>query len=86
VRSAHVLIILFACERVTLKYGVYFSVQEPFLPLPESLLVVTFKGFHKSGFPELLIVKRASDSVNCSENIRGYSNFLQSEGCNIALT
>jgi len=39
------------------------------------------------GFPELHIVKRASDSVNCSENIRSYSNFFfKSEGCNIALT
>jgi len=46
--SAHVLIILIACEKVTLKYGVYASLQEQFLALPESLLVVTFKDFHNS--------------------------------------
>jgi hypothetical protein len=56
--SAHVLMILIACEKVTLKYGVYASLQEQFLPLPESLLVVTFKGFHNSvDFWSCLLIK-----------------------------
>jgi hypothetical protein len=48
VHSVHVLIILFAYEKATLKYGVYASLQEQFLPLPENLLVFMFKGFHNS--------------------------------------
>ena len=46
--SAHVLVILFAREKVTLKYGVYASCLEQFLPLLESLLLVRLKGFHNS--------------------------------------
>jgi len=37
-------------------------------------------------FPELLFVTRASDLVNCPENIWSYSTFYYSEGYSVALT
>jgi hypothetical protein len=42
------LIILFACGKVTLKCGVYASIQEQFLSLSEDMLLIGFKGFYSS--------------------------------------